>query len=125
MQSTESADDFRAWILDFRQTCLAELGLWDELFHEEVHGGKLSLVHELQYLTSGVAMSIGPTFHGQAFAGRVLPRPWKTAVRNIQHNTGVQGHVGRFRFQKRPHYPHNPDAMLRYSLSVNARSVSV
>jgi hypothetical protein len=47
---------------------LAEIGLWDELFHEEVHGGKLSLVHELQYLTSGVAMPIGPTLHEQAFA---------------------------------------------------------
>jgi hypothetical protein len=47
---------------------LEEIGHWDELFHEEVHGGRLSLSHELGYLGTGVVMPVGPTFHEQAFA---------------------------------------------------------
>jgi hypothetical protein len=50
------------------QNVVEQLRLWDELFHEEVHGGRLSLAHELRYIASGVAMPVGPTFHEQAFA---------------------------------------------------------
>jgi hypothetical protein len=49
-------------------TVVAELRLWDELFHEEVHGGKLSLTHEIGFFSQGFAMPVGPTLHEQAFA---------------------------------------------------------
>jgi hypothetical protein len=44
-----------------------ELKRWDDLFHYEVHGGCLSLVHEMDALTRGVAPNIGPTFDEQSF----------------------------------------------------------
>jgi hypothetical protein len=51
-----------------RSEITGELRFWDNLFHEEVHGGQLSLIHEVELLTKGMANRAGPTFHQQAFA---------------------------------------------------------
>ena len=40
---------------------------WDSLFHEEVHGGRLSLIHEMEFLAKGMLNRVGPSFHEQAF----------------------------------------------------------
>jgi hypothetical protein len=45
-----------------------ELRSWEPLFHYEVHGGRLSLAHELQNLQCGVLPSIGPTSTPDALA---------------------------------------------------------
>jgi hypothetical protein len=47
---------------------VAELKSWDDLFHDEVHGARLSFVHELDLLKRGMVNRVGPTFHQQAFA---------------------------------------------------------
>jgi len=45
----------------------AELKFWDDLFHYELHGARLSIAHELALLRGGMTNRVGPTFHQQAF----------------------------------------------------------
>jgi hypothetical protein len=45
----------------------ADLQLWDDLFHVEVHGGGLSLVGELLGLSEGKIPEIGPTSIAQSY----------------------------------------------------------
>lgn len=47
---------------------IAEVRFWNDLFHQEVHGGGLSLTHEVDLLMRGMVNRPGPTFHEQAFS---------------------------------------------------------
>ena len=47
---------------------ITELKVWDDLFHEEVHGAKFSVFHELDLMSKGIANRVGPTFYRDAFS---------------------------------------------------------
>lgn len=51
----------------FCPSIVSELRHWDNLFHEEVHGGRLSLIHEVEFLAKGMLNRVGPSSHEQAF----------------------------------------------------------
>jgi hypothetical protein len=45
----------------------ADLKLWDDMFHVEMHGGTFSLMTELQQLKQGNALQIGPSVVQNAY----------------------------------------------------------